>query len=97
MMIMLIMIMIMCVESGSVWNVSTFSCFKIISTNLSAKSKENYVKGNSEYPVFGLTIKPIIVRLRIMHANNATAKFGELDANWRTILKRITIQQVLYK
>jgi len=41
-----------CDESGSVWNVSTFSCFKIISKNLPAKSKENYEKDNSGYPVF---------------------------------------------
>jgi hypothetical protein len=47
-----VMIMMMCDESGGVWNVSTFNCFKIISTNLPAKSKENYKKDNSGYPVF---------------------------------------------
>jgi hypothetical protein len=87
--------MMMCGESGSVWNLPTFSCFKIISTNLPAKSKENYEKGNSGYPVFGLTIKPVIIRLRIMHANNATAKFGKIVANWKIILIQITIQRVL--
>jgi hypothetical protein len=51
MMMMMMMMMMMCDESGSVWNVSTFSCFTIISTNLPAKSKENYEKDNSGYPV----------------------------------------------